>query len=338
MLLTAWAMAAVIVSIAYFLADYIWIERHSLRFTIGARPARCSGAIGEIILMSVSALLVIGVDAATPANTIESVVAEWGWLWALVLTVMTIGIYFYCINTARTAKAEGQPPDFKPRLMRTYLVYGAYCIIFYTGGLVMVGILATQFIADAQSFQEQSQRVLTEIAVPLVSGDAIMRKVELSHLDVLAVLESLRDRMSPVFAFAVGIFSINMAILFTPLRSIFLNNAVFLTNLTTLLVLVLVVAVGAWTYVGAYSVFIDAYLDGLARLKIQIVEDDWRNIARYSEIVVSLMDRRSLVGFITEMSNEWGGLAAILGSVQWAVQQFRKPSAEVSPVEQEESA
>lgn len=331
-------MAAVIVSIAYYLSDYIWIQRHSLHYRIGARPARCSGAIGEIILMSAAALLLIGVDAATPANTIESVVADWGWVWALVLIAMTIGIYYYCINTARTAKAEGQPPDFKPRLMRTYLVYAGYCIILYTGGLVLVGILATQFIDDAQSFQSQSQRVLTEISVPLVAGDEIMRKVELSHLDVLAVLESLRDRMSPVFAFAVGIFSINMAILFTPLRSIFLNNAVFLTNMATLLVLVLVVAVGAWTYVGAYSTFIDAYLDAMARLKFQIVEDDWRNIERYSQIVVSLMDRRSLVGFITEMSNEWGGLAAILGSVQWAVQQFRKPTAEISPAELEESA
>ena len=139
--------------------------------------------------------------------------------------------------------------------------------------------------------------------------------------------------MTPVFMFMAGIFAINLAIRLTPLRSLFINNAVLLTMISTLIGLTAVLAVGIWTYVGNYSAVITQYVDAMAALRPQAAKMHPDYVIRYSEIMVEMMDQKSLLSFVTRISSEWGGVAAALGLAQWVAQQFNRPEADESPGE-----
>ena len=69
---------------------------------------------------------------------------------------------------------------------------------------------------------------------------------------------------------------------------------------------------------------------GLANIRTVVDEVDASVIQRYSDIFLSITEQKSLVGFISRMSSEWGGLAALLGLAQWLSEQFAKPEAQHS--------
>lgn len=334
-LFAGWLIGGAVLTVSYWLADYIWIQRHSLHFSIGARPARCSGAIGEWLLLGFAALTLFVVDAFTPSASLGEILSGHWRVW-LIATVIVGGLVtFYSIATALKAPNEGQPADFRRRLTRTYAIYSAYSTLIFTGGIILIFTLVSQFIADTAVFHAAAREVLaTAVADASQPAGELMRRVEISFIDGLDALNSAEDQMAPVFMFAAGLFTINLVVLFTPLRGLFLNNAVFITNLSTIVALVSVTAVGAAIYLGTYTQFIDAYLAALDRFKPILAEQDWTLMKRFAEVRFIIDDKRSLLGFITEMSNEWGGVAAALGAVQWAVSQLAKPAHKASPVEE----
>ena len=64
------------------IAGYIWQERHSLRLRLARRDTRLSGGWGEVVLFSACALLLVTIEAMTPADTIGGfLTSRWG-LWA----------------------------------------------------------------------------------------------------------------------------------------------------------------------------------------------------------------------------------------------------------------
>jgi hypothetical protein len=329
-----WGIAVALLSLGYWIADYIWIERHSLHYHIGTRAERCSGAIGEIILFSLGEILLLLIEWATPANTIGSLLHDWFGYTLPAFILLVLIVYVYSIMTALSADTTGRSKGFKSRLLTTYIFYGGYSLILYGGGIIMLTLIIHQFTVDAAIFQTKSELVLRQIAHPDRLGHEVMKYIEISYLDASGVLEVLRDRMRPVYTLAAGIFIMNMLILYTPLRGVFLNNAVAIANGATMAAILIIIGIGGYTYIGGYSTFIDTYLHALENARNSVANDDWRNLSRYSDVIMALGSRRSLVGFITEMSNEWSGLAAILGSAQWALEQFNKPKAAASPIEQ----
>lgn len=337
-LLFGWVLGCILLAISYRLAGYIWVERHSLHFHIGTRPARCSGAIGEAIILLLCAGLLFLVDANTPAFSIADLLTQHWELSLLTTAIMAGVILFYSISTAREAPAEGQPADFRKRLVRAYLVYSGYSTLLFTGGLLLLFTMTSQFVIDGKSFNDAAGRVLSATVPASDNADVLMTIVEKTFIEVMSILNTVKDQMSPVFIFAIGIFTVNLLILYTPLRSLFLNNAVFLTNLSTLTALTAIMIVGAAVYIASYSLFINNYLDALRDFRDPLANSDWKTLSRYAQILFVMDEKKNLVGFVTEMTNEWGGLAAILGAVQWAVGQFRKPSAEASSADLEEAA
>jgi hypothetical protein len=335
LLLSGWVLGTILLAASYGLAGHVWVERHSLKFNIGSRPAQCSGAVGESIILGVCAGILYLVDITTPAFSILEVLAQHARWWIVTACVMGGVILTYSVLAAVKSPTEGQPPDVRGRLVRAYLVYSGYSTLIFTGGLVLLFTLVSQFTVDAKIFHEATSRVLAAAVPTSTSGDVLMATVEKTYLDSMTILNSVKDQMAPVFIFAVGIFVVNLLILHTPVRSLFLDNAVFLTNLSTLVAILAIAICGAAVYIGAYSGFVNDYVSALTKFKEPLANASWQAMSRYSTIFFIVDGKKNPIAFITEMANEWGGLAAVLGMIQWAISQFKKPGGDASSADRE---
>ena len=198
LLLTGWLVGCVLLAISYWLGGYIWVDRHSLKFHIGARPAQCSGAVGEAVILGVCAGILYLVDITTPAFSITDLLADHRRWWLLTAGIMGAVILTYSVSTAVKSPAEGKPADFRRRLVRAYLVYSGYSTLLFTGGLLLLFTLASQFTVDAKDFHASTARVLAAAVPTSSSGDVLMATIEKTYMDAITILNSVKDQMAPV--------------------------------------------------------------------------------------------------------------------------------------------
>ncbi|MFN3959878.1 MAG: hypothetical protein ACK4NP_08200 [Parvularculaceae bacterium] len=324
-ILCGWLIASAFLTAAYWRAGPIWIERHSLRFKLAGKDRRCSGAIGEMALLAACALLLWAVDATTPEMDFIAVIARHPW-WALGALV-----FVSAIIAAYTASAVAHPdPATKKRLQQTYAIYAPYSTLLFGGGMVLIYCIVTQFIADTAAFNAAGGEIVARAGGAAVETAAgAQRAVEFTYVDAMMLLARAKNQMTPVFIFAIAIFSINLLILYTPMRGLYTTNAVFLTNVSTLVAIGAVAAAGAVLYVVSYNAFIQDYMAALAGLPRELVGAEPMFQRRFTDITLALEQKGSLVGFIGDMSNEWAGLTAIVGVVQAAASRLaRKPEIE----------
>ncbi len=322
-----WLIASAFLVAAYWRAGPIWIERHSLRFRLAGSDRRCSGAVGEMALLAACALLLWAVDATTPEMDFIAVIARHP-LWALGALV-----FVSAVVAAYTASAVEHPdPEARKRLRQTYAIYAPYSTLLFGGGMVLIYCIVTQFIADTETFNAAASAITDRAASAAAGGVAeAQRTVEFSYVDAMMLLARAKNQMTPVFIFAIAIFSINLLILYTPMRGLYTTNAVFLTNVSTLIAIGAVAAAGAVLYVASYNAFIVDYMAALDGLPRDIVGADAMFQRRFTDITLALEQKGSLVGFIGDMSNEWAGLTAIVGVVQAAASRLaQKPEIEGS--------
>lgn len=52
-----WLVGSLFLIASYVRAGPIWVERHSLKFSVAGKARRCSGAVGEIIVLGACATL-----------------------------------------------------------------------------------------------------------------------------------------------------------------------------------------------------------------------------------------------------------------------------------------
>ncbi|WP_321488884.1 hypothetical protein [uncultured Hyphomonas sp.] len=328
-LLIAWLAAIVTVVLAYIIAGPIWVKRHSLWFNVGKQRRRVSGMYGEIAIVSFAAGMVWLIDSAGKDVSLGGLMADHPAFTLGAAIVVGLVVYVHGIRTAFAAE-----PDERWRLFFTYLVYGIYSLTVFAIGAVVVALLVTQAISDTQTLSGLADKAIGGLPAGIAGSDAdLIRSIEFSYVDMQSLLSEAEDTMTPVFMFMAGIFAINLSIRLTPLRSLFINNAVLLTMISTLIGLLAVVAVGTWTYVGNYSAVISQYVDALEDLRGQAETMRPFYVMRYSEILVEMLDQKSLLSFVSRISSQWGGVAAGLGLAQWIAQQFNRPEAEESPGE-----
>ncbi|MEZ6011782.1 MAG: hypothetical protein R3C08_07915 [Hyphomonas sp.] len=328
-LLIAWLLAIVTVVIAYVIAGPIWVKRHSLWFHVGKQKRRVSGMYGEIAIVTFAAAMVWLIDSAGKDVSLAGIISRWP-MGTLAASV-GVGLIVY-VHGIRTALAAD--PGEKTRLFFTYLVYGIYSLIVFAGGSAVVALLVVQAMSDTAHLSGLAQAAIGHLpAGASIDPDTLMRGIEFSYLDMQDLLSQAEDSMTPVFVFMAGIFAINLAVRLTPLRSLFINNAVLLTMVSTLIGLTAVLVVGAWTYIGNYSGVITDYVNALTGLRAPASQMPPMYITRYSAITIEMMSQKSLLSFVTSVSSEWGGVAAVLGLAQWIAQQFNRPEAEESPAE-----
>ena len=326
-ILLAWGCALLAVMLAYWIAGDIWVRRHSLRFNVGSSEVRWSGAVGEMLIVTFAAALVIIIDLASPGVSLDEAMLAHPTLVAGVFGFVALVVYIHGYRTAWAAER-----DERVRLAFTYTVYGVYSLVVFAVGAMLIYLLLDQFRQDFSLFSETSGSIIARLdqLEGASTTDQATRILELSYLDTQKLLASTEQSMSPVFILMAGIFSINLAVRLTPLRALFINNAVLLTQLSTLVGLLAVLVAGGWVYVGSYTTFLDTFIGRLDSLEEMVSQEFPGTLSRYSEIYLDAVSQKSLVGFITRMSNEWGGLAAILGIAQWVARQFARPEAEES--------
>jgi hypothetical protein len=320
-----WLIAGAFLIGAYWRAGPVWIARHSLRFKLAGKDRRCSGAAGEMALLAACAILLWAIDATTPEMNFVAMIARHPW-WALGALV-----FVSAVVAAYTVSAVDDPdPATRKRLRQTYAIYAPYSTLLFGGGVVLIYCIVTQFIADTATFGATGAEIVERAssAARMTAAQA-QRTVEFSYVDAMMLLARAKNQMTPVFIFAIAIFSINLLILYTPMRGLYTTNAVFLTNVSTLIAIGAVAAAGAALYVISYNAFIEDYMAGLAGLPRDIVGADAIFQRRFTDITLALEQKGSLVGFIGDMSNEWAGLTAIVGVVQAAASRLaRKPEIE----------
>ena len=321
-LAAGWIVGSLFLIASYVRAGPVWIERHSLRFKIARRDRRCSGAIGEIAVLAVCAALLWTVDAVTPAmNFIDIIVRR---------PLASVGalVFVAGIVAAYTASAVEHPdPLIRKRLRQTYAIYAPYSTLLFAGGMILIYCIVMQTISDTVSFGAAARDIVDRLTNTAAAEQAAAAKaVEFTYVDAMLLLARTKDQMTPVFIFAIAIFSINLAILYTPLRGLYRTNAVFLTNVSTLVAIAAVGATGAIVYVLSYNSFIEDYIRSLLSMPRSLVSGDAMFQRRFTDIVLMMESKKSLVGFISDMSNEWAGLTAIVGVIQAAASRLARKS------------
>lgn len=283
-----WLIASAFLIAAYWRAGPVWIERHSLQFKTAGKNRRCSGAIGEMALLAACALLLWAVDATTPELNFVAVIAHHPW-WALGALIFVSGIV-----AAYTASAVEHPDaTTKKSLRQTYAIHAPYSTLPFGGGMVLIYCIVTQFIADTGTFGAAGVDIITRAAAAAgASAAEAQRAVELSYVDAMMLLARAKNQMTPVFIFAIAIFSINLLIFYTPMRGLYTTNAVFLTNVSTLIAIGAVAAAGAALYVVSYNAFIQEYMTALAALPRDLVGADAMFQRRFTDITLALEQKR----------------------------------------------
>ncbi len=317
-----WLVGSLFLIASYVRAGPIWVERHSLRFSLSGKERRCSGAVGEIFVLAACAILLWAVDRITPGMNLLDVMTRHPWPSSAALVAVAGIVAAYTANAV-------EHPEFavRRRLRQTYAIYSVYSTLLFAGGVILVYCIVTQTIADTDSFALGANEIIANAKSATNLGPSPAQKtIEFTYVDAMLLLARTKDQMTPVFVFAIAIFSINLAILYTPLRGLYRTNAVFLTNVSTLVAIAAVGATGAVVYIVSYNSFIQEYLQALLSLPRDLVSADAIFHRRFTDIVLTMEGKKSLVGFVSDMSNEWAGLTAIVGVIQAAASRLaRKP-------------
>lgn len=320
----AWLTAIVSVVLAYVIAGEIWKRKHSMYFGRSEKKLRLSGVYGEIFVVSAAALVLFLIDRVSGEVSLESVVMANPLVSAILFAIAVAGVYIHGTLVAVTAV-----PGEKQQLFFTYLVYGIYSTIVFAGLFAIAALMVMEAVADANVFAARSEVIVAQVeALNGLGYTEAISGLNMAYIDLLGVLKGLENSMSPVFVFAAALFGFNLLIRYTPLRAVFVDNAVRITYATTFTALALVLITGIWIYTGQYSVFIQQVLDAMAVLKPTFAAAPEDESSRFADIWMYLIDEQALLGFLSRMSDEWGGVAALLGAIQWGAERFSAPESE----------
>lgn len=318
LLLGAWSAAIVSVVLAYIVAGDIWMRKHSMFFGDVDKPLRLSGVFGEIFVVTAAAAVLFMIDRVSTQTSAGSVLTANAMVTGIVFTIVFVAVYVHGVMTAMAAD-----PGEKTQLLFTYLVYGVFSTILFGGLCVIAALMVMEALADANAFSAQSDLVLQQLeALKGLPAGEMTSGLNMAYLDVLGVLSGLENAMSPVFVFAAALFGLNLLIRFTPLQAVFVENARYITYATTFTALALVLVTGIWVYTGQYSVFLENVLGALGELRPEFAAADSFDSTRFADVWTRMVDEQALLGFLSRMSDEWGGVAALLGAIQWGAERF----------------
>lgn len=324
LILGAWLAAVISVVLAYIVAGHIWKREHSMFFGDSEKPLELSGAVGEVFIVTAGALFLLAINEVCEEVSPGWILTTFPVYSAAFFALVVIGVYAYGVYKGMTGL-----PGEKTRLTATYMVYGVFSAVLFSGICMLAALMIAEAVIDADRFSADAGQVLTSAealgALPIAEKTSGLNMV---FLDTQAVLKRLEGAMSPVFVFAAGLFAFNLVVRYTPLRRAFAKEAMLATYVTTFVALALVVVTGIWVYTGQYSTFIGDVLAAMQPMRADFFAAAPDYNSRYTDIWLRLVDDQALLGFLSRMSDQWGGVAALLGIFQWSAERFNKPEAD----------
>jgi hypothetical protein len=324
-----YAIAVGLLLLSYVLAGYVWVERHSVRYTTAKGPQRVSGFWGEFFIFTACAIVVMVALLFTSVDVTDLVSHHQ--LWIALAFLATFAIYLiYALGVVGAAKRDGKDKAYLDRLRNAYCGYACYSVVFFACGALVIALLSIEFIADKAVFETQARAVLDLLAQaqaattdPLRDAagrvDASLAYMEEANGGVAMATNLLQDQMNPTFLFAASVFFVNILIVATPIKHAFLSGARTITQVSTAIAIGGVLLMGLLIYFGSYAVLIEQALSALTHIRPDPGLGEWEATRRYNEIVVELNARRNLLGFAGAMGGEGSGVALFAAAIQFAV-------------------
>lgn len=321
-----WLLSLGLIFASYKIAGQVWVDRHALKFKYRGKDEEISGAWGEAALITLACLTLFWVERYTPDWSLAGALTRWPVLTLILLIIVIIVLVLYTRSVPKAARADGEDERTVQTLTKTYRVYSIYSGLLFFGAFILLALLTYQFFSDFSAFNAKKELILSQLdSAKDLPADPAMRVIEGSFIDALSLLNTTQKQMTPTFVFVLALFVFNFLILATPVHDLFRNDARVITHITTVLAILLVIILGGFIYIALYAQFVGDYLDSLLELRDVTANGGWQMQARYGEILLIAQDKRSLIGFITEMSNEWGGLVAVFGIAQWVIDRLTDP-------------
>ena len=148
----------------------------------------------------------------------------------------------------------------------------------------------------------------------------ILAESGFGHIAMAAKL--LQSQFNPLFVFAGLLIGINMLINFTPLKHMFMGEAVVMTAVFTYGPLAIIGAFALAVYMGSYETLLEGALDNLRAFTPPPAVGDWELAQRHAEMVAELANSMNLFGFIRMIAGEGGGFAILAWGVQFAIEKI----------------
>jgi hypothetical protein len=331
-LAAAYAAGTLFLLLGYVLAGQVWVERHSIQLTGPGRARRVSGFWGEFFLFTACAAVVGVVRAFTSVGILRDVIAPYPGYAAGVFAAVIVLVLLYSASVVDGARRDGEDGAYRGKLRNAYLAYSVYSAILFAGGLCVLALLGVEFARDQIGFARQADVVSStvEAALNAARGGADQLAAATQSLTYLedamgeiAMAESaLQDQMNPVFVFAALVFTVNILIVLSPIRSAFMQGAVDLTHILTAIAIGAVLIAAFVSYFASYSLIIEHTIAQMGAARPPASLGAWELSRRYNEMIVALNGQRNILGFAQTVGGQGSGLALFAGGVQFTLERI----------------
>lgn len=322
-------------ALAYWIGDYIWVERHSVQIHVLGRE-RISGFWGEVLIALLGATVLVSIEALSPSvNLYRLITGHPTTFW----TVLAVCVVLYVIY-ARSVLAEAQRTEAHRgkkhlrRLAFTYCAYGPYSIALYLGVIACLLPLLLQYVADAAEIANQRAIILDHLHAMVaqarpgaVEAKDVQAGVEIAYGDILINGGKVATSMNPVFLLITVAVSIMFIVQRSPLRKVLLGLPRSMAHYTGIMALVIFFLLTLVSYYTSYADLANqslAYISGLRPVMER--GHDWEITRRFNEIVIDLDHRRTFIGFAATVINESGAAVIWMALLQWITS--RNPATE----------
>lgn len=348
-------MGVYVAAFALLFASYkrsgrVWVLRHCI---VLPGPGRAkgrtwvSGYLGEAVILTLAAAVTLVILYFTPDVSLAAILRRWWWQSLLMTLFVAAVIHYYSWKIVDAATRAGRKPVYCRRLRAAYSTYNFYSVCLFGMGAMILFMLAGQFLHYSAAFSAEAERITTAFAEarqvangPPAAGASLRD----TYVEALAYAESgyggiglagkmLQVQFNPLFIFAGLLIGINMLINFTPLKHMFMGEAVVMTAVFTYGPLVIIGLFALMAYLGPYEQMLESAIADLRAFTPPTGIGDWEIAQRHAEMVVEISNLRNIFGFGRIIGGEGGGFAIMAAGVQFALEKIaEKREEEAQPL------
>lgn len=348
-ILIVYALAFGLLWASYRRSGRVWVLRHCIVIPGPGRKkgrAWLAGYLGEAVILTFAAAVSLIIIYFTPDVSLAAILKRWWWQALLAMAFVAGVIHYYSLKIVEAAVRQGRRPLYCRRLRAAYSTYNFYSVCLFGMGAMILFMLAAQFLHDSAAFNLEAQRIgdaFTQArqaaSTPAADGDALRG----GYVEALAHAESgfggialagkmLQIQFNPMFIFAGLLITINMLINFTPLKHMFMGEAVVMTAVFTYGPLVVIGVFALLVYLGPYESMLEAALTDVRAFAPPPNLGDWEIAQRHSQMVVELSNLRNIFGFGRTIGGEGGGFAILAWGVQFALEKIAEKREKPKPL------
>jgi hypothetical protein len=344
-----YAIALTLLRASYQRSGRVWVLRHCIVLPHARRPSQrawVEGWIGEAVILTLAATASLIIAWFTPDISLVGLLGRWWWQTIAATILVAVIVHLYSTTVIRAAVKEGRKPVYCKRLQAAYATYNFYSVCLFGVGAMVLMMLAAQYLSDGAAFRAEA-RVISDIfdlarvaALSSTEPDAGMqdRYVEAMTLAengfgrIALAAKLLQSQFNPLFVFAGLLIGINMLINFTPLKHMFMGEAVVMTAIFTYGPLAIIGLFALAIYLGSYETLLESVLANVRMFTPPPGLGDWEIAQRHSEMVAELANSMNLFGFIRMIAGEGGGFAILAWGLQLALEKISDKKEAAAPL------